>query len=295
MKWLAGKLRVNSFALRVAFAEFLGTCILIVFGDGSVAQSKLSMTANGEFLSINWCWCMAVVIGAFVSLNVSGGHINPAVSLAMSCVGRLKWSLLPVYFLAQYIGAFTGAALVYLVYYEALRNFETAEGIDRKSNVSATGGIFATYPQDYLTAAEGFADQVVGTMMLVMSLMALTDKKNADVPKFLIPLFAGLTVFAIGAAYGYNCGYAINPARDLGPRIFTSLAGWGVSPFSYREYNWFWVPIVGPHVGAILGAWLYLLLIEFHWKEEEETTESKYQVQNENQSANGVDNEGLVY
>ncbi|KAF6034641.1 hypothetical protein EB796_007061 [Bugula neritina] len=106
-------------------------------------------------------------------------------------------------------------------------------------------------------------------MMLTISLMAITDRRNADVPKFLVPVLAGLTVFVIGAAYGYNCGYAINPARDLSPRIFTALAGWGTDVFSFRNYNWFWVPIVGPHIGAVLGALIYLLLIECHWESDE--------------------------
>ncbi|XP_014677028.1 PREDICTED: aquaporin-3-like [Priapulus caudatus] len=86
-----------------------------------------------------------------------------------------------------------------------------------------------------------------------------------SVPKGLIPVSVGATVGAIGMAYGYNCGYAVNPARDLGPRILTAMAGWGVEVFSYRDYNWFWIPVVGPHIGAIAGALLYQLFVGVHW------------------------------
>jgi len=302
MGWLAKKLRVHNIYIRLAFAEFLGTCILIIFGDGSVAQSVLSMSAKGGFLSINWSWCVAVMLGAYSCVNVSGGHINPAVSLAMACIGRLSWKKLPVYMLAQYLGAFTGAAVVYLVYFEAISNYDGGVRVVDPSNMTATAGIFATYPAGYLSVGEGLADQIVGTMMLVLALMSFTDRRNANIPVFLVPVVAGMTVLVIGTAYGLNCGYAINPARDLGPRLFTAIAGWGGEVFSYRNYNWFWVPIVGPHIGAILGSLIYLLLVEIHWPVEHDLTyhedcDEQNKGMNRSHSTNntGEDNEGLVY
>ncbi|KAF6034640.1 hypothetical protein EB796_007060 [Bugula neritina] len=164
MSSISAKLRIRNQYVRVAFAEFLGTCILIIFGDGSVAQSVTSSSSKGEFISINWSWCMAVMFGAFSCVNVSGGHINPAVSLAMALIGRLKWTLLPVYMLAQYLGAFVGASIVYLVYFEAIKNFSGGVMLTDPMYTNATAGIFSTYPQSYLTAGEGLADQVTQTV-----------------------------------------------------------------------------------------------------------------------------------
>ncbi|KAF6034639.1 AQP9 [Bugula neritina] len=262
-------LKIKSYAIRVAFAEFLGTCILLVIGLGSIVQSVTSHTAYGTFTSTNWAWGMAVMFKLTVTLLL-GGHINPAISLAMAVIGRLQWKLLPVYMLAQYLGAFVGTAIVYLVYFEAIENYSGGVKLTDPTLANSTAGIFSTYPQEFLSVTEGLADQIVGTMMLLLPIMAITDRRNADVPKFLVPVLVGLAVFAIGAAYGYNCGAAINPARDLSPRIFTALAGWGTEVFSFRNYNWFWVPIVGPHIGAILGAIIYLFLVELHWDSEDE-------------------------
>ncbi len=120
-----------------------------------------------------------------------------------------------------------------------------------------TAGIFATYPQPYLsTFPGGFIDQVVGTAILVAVILGITDQRNAPAPAGLAPVIVGLLVVGIGTAFGTNSGYAINPARDFGPRMFTSLAGWGSEVFRAGNH-WWWVPIVGPLVGGVLGGWLY--------------------------------------
>ena len=125
---------------------------------------------------------------------------------------------------------------------------------------TGTAGIWATYPQPYLSLAGGFIDQVVGTALLIIGLFALTDAKGAAVPGHLVPIGAGLLVLVIGATFGMNSGYAINPARDLGPRLFTAMAGWGSEVFRAGN-GWWWVPITAPFLGAIIGGLAYDLLV----------------------------------
>ncbi|KAG8227817.1 hypothetical protein J437_LFUL010975 [Ladona fulva] len=236
-------------------------------GDCSVAQSVLSHTANGGFLSINFAWGLAVMLGALISGGVSGGHINPAVTLAMAIIGKFSWKKVPHYILAQYIGAFFASACVYLIYLGIPLSSDALDAFDGGVRaVPDTAGIFATYPADHLSLLIGFCDQVLGTFILLLAVCAITDKKNMQVPQGLVPLLIGLVVVAIGASLGFNCGYAINPARDLAPRLFTLAAGWGLKTFTYKA--WWWVPILGPHVGAILGAGLYAFMVEFHWPPE---------------------------
>ena len=159
------------------------------------------------------------------------------------------------YALAQIAGAFAAAAVVYATYAEAFAAFDG--GTRQVVGPLATAGIFATYPQPYLsTFPGGFVDQVVGTAILMGVILGITDSRNSAPPAGLVPLIVGLLVVAIGMAYGTNAGYAINPARDFGPRLFTFVAGWGSEVF--RAGNaWWWVPIVGPLVGAVLGGWIY--------------------------------------
>uniref|UniRef100_A0A915IM87 Aquaporin-3 n=1 Tax=Romanomermis culicivorax TaxID=13658 RepID=A0A915IM87_ROMCU len=171
--------------------------------------------------------------------------------------------MLPLYWLAQYLGAFLGAAFVYAVYFDAIDRFDG--GIRMTTGYNATAGIFATYPQEFLSAGSGVLDQTVGTAILTMCVFAVNDPRNVDVPMYFLPLLVGLVVGTVGMSFGYNCGFAINPARDLGPRIFTALSGWGNEVFSYRNYNWFWVPLVGPHLGAVIGTIIYMLFVGIHW------------------------------
>ncbi|CAH1797305.1 unnamed protein product [Owenia fusiformis] len=267
MAWrtrIKDRIRIKNQLGRETLAEFIGTFILLLIGDGSVAQSVLSRNASGAYLSVNLAWGLAVTMGVFFAGGVSGGHINPAVSLTNCILGRLPWFKLLPYMLAQYLGAFTAAAVVFAVYNDALNNFDGGVRITGYG-ANATAGIFSTFPKEYVSTWTGLGDQIVGTALLVGCIQAITDKNNfSPSDRGIKAISIGFVVLAIGLSLGHNCGYAINPARDLGPRILTSIAGWGVSPFSFRNYNWFWVPIVGPHIGAILGAWMYLLFSGIH-------------------------------
>ena len=244
---------------REAAAEFFGTFILIVFGVAVVAQVVLSGKVAGEYLSINFGWGLAVTMGVYVSGGVSGGHLNPAVTLALAVHRGFPWRKVPAYWLAQLAGAFAASAVVYVTYREALDHFDG--GVRRVTGLEATAGIWATYPQEYLsTFPGGLIDQLVGTAMLVALIFAVADRRNLAPPAYLAPLVVGAAVLLIGMTFGYNAGYAINPARDFGPRLFTFVAGWGSEVFR-AGHNWWWVPIVGPCLGGIVGGYLYDVFI----------------------------------
>ena len=215
---------------RESAGEFFGTFILIAFGVGVVAQTVLSKELNGSYLAINLGWGLAVMLGVYASAGVSGAHINPAVTLALAVHRGFPWSKVAPYVIAQTAGAFAGALLVYVTYREAFTAFDGGSRL--VEGAAATAGIFATYPQPYLSIAGGFVDQVIGTMLLMAGVLALTDQRNAAPPAYLAAPLVGLLVVAIGVAFGFNAGYAINPARDLGPRLFTAVAGWGPGVFT---------------------------------------------------------------
>ena len=159
------------------------------------------------------------MLGILVSGGVSGGHINPAVTVAMASVGKFPWRKVPHYLAGQYLGAFLASLMVFLVYWDALVWYEHDRGGYRTT--PDTAAIFSTYPSPHLTLAGGIIDQLVVTALLLTCVSAITDRRNMRLSKQCVPIFVGLTVLAIGISFGYNCGYAINPARDLAPRIFT--------------------------------------------------------------------------
>jgi glycerol uptake facilitator protein len=263
-------------------AEFLGTAVLIAFGDGVVAMAVAALNqsgraanestiflASGDWLLITWGWAMAVTFGVYVAGGISGAHINPAVTLALAFKRQFPWGKALPYMAAQVIGAFVGAALVFLVYHNAIASFEATNNITRGDPASnTTFSIFATFPAPYFNGGiiGPLIDQIVGTMFLLIFVLALTDTLNQAPRANLTPLLVGLAVAAIGMSYGANAGYAINPARDFGPRIFALFAGWGEVAFpgtvkgAFTAY--FWIPIVGPFVGGVLGAYIYDFFIQ---------------------------------
>jgi glycerol uptake facilitator protein len=258
-----------------ASAEFLGTFVLIMFGDGIVATcvAGLSQSGRGElafnsgdWILITFAWGFAVMLGVYVAGGVSGAHLNPAVTFAQALRRGFPWQKVPTYIAAQVFGAFVAAALVYFNYRYAIGSFEHVEHITRGSSESVgTYSIFATFPAKYFTSWFGpFMDQVIGTGLLVACIFAVIDEYNAPAKSNLAPLIIGLIVVVIGMSFGVNAGYAINPARDFGPRIFAWIQGWGkiAFPGDYGNVNtYFWIPIVGPFVGAGIGALVYDYMI----------------------------------
>ena len=253
-------------------AEGLGTFILICFGDGVVAMAVAALNqsgrgtqifqASGDWLIIGWGWGFAVAFAVWVTGGVSGAHINPAVTLAFAARRGFPWRKVPGYITAQVIGAFLGAVLVYIVYKAAIDSYDTANHITRgQPNSVPTYSIFATFPAKYFGNWVGpFIDQIVGTAFLVAFVFALVDEINQPVRADLAPLAVGFVVVAIGLSFGANAGYAINPARDFGPRVFAWIAGWGkiAIPGNYGNVNdYMWIPIVGPMIGGLIGAYVY--------------------------------------
>jgi glycerol uptake facilitator len=253
-------------------AECFGTFILICFGDGVVAMAVAGLNqsgrgtqifqASGDWLLIGWGWGFAVTMAVYVAGGVSGAHINPAVTLAFAARRGFPWRKVPSYIAAQVLGAFLGALLVYIVYKAAIDSYDTANHITKgQPNSVPTYSIFATFPAKYFSTWVGpFIDQIVGTAFLVCFVFAVVDEFNQPVRANLAPLIIGFVVVAIGLSFGANAGYAINPARDFGPRLFAWIAGWGkiAIPGDYGNINsYMWIPIVGPFLGGLVGAFVY--------------------------------------
>ncbi|GHJ40731.1 MIP/aquaporin family protein [Streptomyces sp. TS71-3] len=262
-------------------AEFLGTLILISFGDGVVAMAVAALPGSGrtegpttfflgtgDWLLVTWGWAFAVTFAVYVAGGVSGAHINPAVTLALAARRKFSWAKVIPYWAAQVAGAFSGAALVYAVYHSAIHAFDsTIKAPKTDGHTLQTFSIFATFPAPYFHGGiwGPLVDQIVGTAFLVLFIVALIDLRNTAVKANLGPLLVGLVVAAIGISYGANAGYAINPARDFGPRLLAYAEGWsslafpGNMPGAFSAY--WWIPIVGPLVGGLVGVLVYDLFI----------------------------------
>ena len=254
------------------WAEFFGCFILIAFGDGVVAMlwalfgsgrsAAGPLQSSGDWLLITWGWFLAVALAVYTVGGISGAHINPAITLGQACRRQFPWRKVPGYWIAQVVGCFVGAALVFLVYYRAINNFDSVHHIVKGTHASiATYSTFATFPAAYFHSVVGpLIDQIVGTFFLALFVFALIDQYNQPVLSNLAPFMIGIVVMAIGVSFGANAGYAINPARDFGPRIFALIAGWGkiAFPGDYGNVNtYFWVPIVGPLIGGAIAAFVY--------------------------------------
>jgi MIP family channel proteins len=248
-------LAVKSAYLRECLAEFIGTAILIAFGDGVVAQVVLGKGGNGDYTHINICWGIGVFFGIHFAGGVSGAHLNPAVTTTLALFNRFEWRKVPGYILAQILGAFFGAFLVYIVYYPYFNHVDP----DRMT----TQGVFATYPSAIVSNYTAFLTEVIGTAILLGGIFAVGDQKNKPASAYTSPAAVAILVIGIGMAFGMNSGYAINPARDFGPRLFSSIAGWGSKVFTLRDH-YFWIPIVGPLVGGAIGGAAYMGLVEIH-------------------------------
>ena len=235
---------MNSFT-----AELVGTMLLILLGDGVVAAVVLNKTKaqNSGWMVITTGWALAVAMAVYAVGNISGAHINPAITLGLALVGKFPWSQVPVYLAAQFLGAFLGAVVVWLAY---LAHWPATEDRGAKLGVFSTAPAIRHLPMNVLT-------EIIGTFVLMFGVLAIVAN-TATVQSGLAPLLIGFLVWSIGLSLGAPTGYAINPARDLGPRLAHALlpiAGKGDSDWSYS-----WVPVVGPIIGGLLGAVAYVRL-----------------------------------
>jgi glycerol uptake facilitator protein len=243
-----------------AIAEFFGTMVLILFGDGCVATFALFTKLGGvpTPFANNWVviilgWGFAVMLGIYVAGAISGAHINPAVTLALAARGKFPWSKVLPYWVAQVLGAFVAAAILYFVYMGAINN--AIGGANIADPVKGVGGVFYTSPKSFVGTFGAFGDEFLGTALLTGLIFAIVDSRNQPVQGNLNPLIIGFLIVAIGASFGLNTGYAINPARDFGPRLWIALVSGGESFSVYNYY--FWIPIVAPLLGGVVGAFIY--------------------------------------
>ncbi|XP_055930052.1 aquaporin-7-like isoform X3 [Argiope bruennichi] len=257
-------MKCKSDVLRESIAEFLGTFILLLLGNAVIAVIVFSEVKNVGSIIAPIGWGLSLMVAISVTGGVSGCHANPAVTLAFATVGKCSWKKVLPFFFAQYAGAFVASIVLYAIYFESFTHFDGGSR-EIPPHAAATAQIFATYLPEHISIWTAVGDQIVGTMMLMVAIGAVTDPNNMAVPKGSYPLMIGLSLAAIIFAFPLNCGAPLNPARDLAPRVFTAFAGWGNGVFSFRDYNYFWVPVVGPHIGAIIGVWVYKLMVELHW------------------------------
>jgi len=239
---------------REIVAEFAGTLILMVFGTGVVAMVVLFGTGvpgevvNGGYTNITFGWGLGVTMGCYVAGRISGAHLNPAVTITFAAFRGFPWRKVGPYILAQTAAAFCAAGLVFWNYLPAFHKADP--------QLVHTAGIFTTFPAfpDQLSA--GLLDQIIGTALLLFMVLAITDERNQPPQSNLTPVLIGAIVVAIGMGFGRMHGYAINPARDFGPRLWTVVAGFRNNGLTDGPPI-FWVPIVGPILGGLAGAAAY--------------------------------------
>ncbi|KAI1720549.1 major intrinsic protein domain-containing protein [Ditylenchus destructor] len=269
---LRSRFRVRNDLIRCALAELICTGMFVWIGTSCIAQALLSRGRSNEYIALPIGWGLALAFSVQLGFRISGSHLNPAVSLFMFTFGQISFVRFLVYAASQVMGAFLGSLVTFIVYYDAINAFDGGERY--VTGPLQTAKIFATYPSEHLSAIGGFIDQVTGTAFLCICIGMITDRRNR-IDLWLQPYLIGLSLLLIGVALGYNSGFAVNPARDLGPRLFTLCAGYGWKVISYRNYTWWWIPFLAPFIGGLAGAWLYQLAIGMHIPSEIDELEEK--------------------
>jgi glycerol uptake facilitator protein len=239
-------------------AEFLGTGLLIFFGVGCVAGLKIAGASFGQW-EISIIWGLGVAMAIYLTAGVSGAHLNPAVTIALCLFAGFDSRKVVPYIIAQFFGAFCAAALVYGLYYNLFFDYEQTHQMVRGSVQSLElAGIFSTYPNPHINFWQAFAVEVTITAVLMGLILALNDDDNGLPRGPLAPLLIGLLIALLGASMGPLTGFAMNPARDIGPKALAWLAGWGDVAFTGGlSIPYFLVPLLAPVVGALLGAFVY--------------------------------------
>ena len=235
--------------MKFFIAELIGTMILVLLGDGACANVLLNKSKGKDsgWIVIATGWGFAVAIAVYVAGWVSGGHINPAVTIGFIVIGKFTFKESLPYFAGQFTGAFIGGVLVWLAY---LAHWKATDDADRKLAVFCTTPAIRKYGCNLLT-------EIIGTAILLMGVLGIFNVHNS-IGSGIGPYLVGLLVFSIGLSLGGPTGYALNPARDLGPRI----AHWILPIPGKRDPDWrySWVPVIGPIIGSVLGAVLYHIM-----------------------------------
>uniref|UniRef100_A0AC34F6R6 Aquaporin n=1 Tax=Panagrolaimus sp. ES5 TaxID=591445 RepID=A0AC34F6R6_9BILA len=255
-KNVVDRMRIQNEMARQFLAEFIGTAFLLLIGTAANVQAKTAVTGNST--SEHLAWGFGFMFAVYLSANISGAHLNPAISLMFWIQGDMGFLRMLVYWVAQYLGGIFGSLVSFLGHYDDVRNY--GKGHWDVAGPNATAGLFAPYPTEHLTHVGAFFDQLIGTAILSAMILLITDKRNS-IPPTQIPMLAGVTMMMIAMTFGDN-GFSINPARDIGPRVWQVIM-YGGEVFSSHDW-YFWIPVIGPHVGAPIGAWIYKLFIGLH-------------------------------
>jgi glycerol uptake facilitator protein len=258
--------------------EFIGTFILVFFGCGSVAAAVLTGAQVGIF-QVAIVWGIGIATAIYLTGSISGAHLNPAVTIGFATWGKFPWSRVPLYIVAQFVGAFVASCALYVIFRGTLVSFESANNIVRGAPGSeASAMIFGEYFPNpggkpftdeiraRVTHATAFFIEVLGTAILMLVIMGCTDERNRTRPQSLTPVTIGLTVTILISLLGPLTMAAFNPARDLAPRLFSLLAGWGAVPFSANGLGWLTVYVIAPILGAIAGGGLYRAFLSPHYR-----------------------------
>ncbi|NXA72482.1 AQP3 protein, partial [Thryothorus ludovicianus] len=248
-------------ATRILLTLFSLFLFIQVFGLSSVAQVILGKGNSGQYLSINMAFGIGVTLGIYAAGGVSGAHLNAAITITQCILGNISWTTLVAYVTGQFLGSFMAAATVFALYYDAIYNY--TNGSLTTSGPTATAMIFSTFPAPTVSFQGAFFTEFTATVMLILGALVIHDEKNNAAIKSAQPVLTGMLVMGIGLGMGLNTGYAINPSRDLPPRIFMAIAGWGMDVFT-ADHSWWWVPVAAPILGCLAGVFIYKLCIDFH-------------------------------
>lgn len=243
-------------------AEIIGTAFLLMVGDGVAAMAVAYNSFSGDYWGICILWGLGVTMAVYLVGAISGAHLNPAVTIGFAIYGGFSWKKVPGFIVSQVVGAFIGAALTYQLFSPAIDAFNAAQHTTRSAAGGlASSGIFFTHPNTGITTGHAFIDQIILTATLVIGILAISDAFNSNRPGAnMAPFIVGLLVAMVGGFGGQLEAWAINPARDLGPRIFGYFAGWGHNAFPGPNGYW-WVPIVAPIIGAVIAGAVYNFLL----------------------------------
>lgn len=252
-------------AWKIAFGELISEClaVFIIIVIGCSAACMYTLYDPSPYVNAYWgvciTWGLSVTIAIYVTGAVSGTHANPAVTLALALYRKFPWAKVLPYSIAQVVGGFLGAAVVYLLYAPVIDHYNDLHHLTREAGGAA--GVFFTHPGLAISVMHAFVDEIVLTAILILGIFAVTEEFNTVAPQANSgALIIGLLVAAIGASAGYLEAWAINPARDFGPRLFAWMAGWSTAALPSPDSYW-WVPIAGPLIGGVVGGGLYQGLI----------------------------------
>ena len=230
-------------------AEFIGTMFIMLLGNSVVANVLLTKTNgnNSGWIVITFGWAIAVFVGVFSSAAISGAHLNPAITIALASIGKFEWANVPLYIAAQFLGAMTGSFLMWLAYKQ---HFDATDDADVKLAVFSNSPAIRNVFYNLLTEA-------IGTFALMLGVLFIAAPQNSLGALDALPV--ALLVLGIGLSLGGPTGYAINPARDLGPRIMHFILP--IKNKRNSDWNYSWIPVVGPIVGAVIAAFVYNMIM----------------------------------